>query len=190
MDYSDLISGLVTFVVGLIAFVVYWMQKRSEKEAAATILVMDIRHTEQVISAVLERNSFDNAMGRPVGFNNWERYKHFFAKDLSTDEFSAFNRFFFACGEIAGARDDMRRIFMSGLEAKGAAIQALLCDLNSNDPEYQARRAQIINTSGGEMYVFDPQEPKDRIVRSIQIMGRLTQSSGFVKLKKVARMKS
>ncbi|WP_414156538.1 hypothetical protein [Pseudomonas sp. BNK-30] len=190
MEYSDIITGIVTFVVGMVALIVYWMQKRSEKEAAATILVMDIRHTEQVISAVLERNAFDNAMGRPVGFNNWEKYKHYFAKDLSSDEFSAFNRFFFACGEIAGARDDMRRIFMSGLEAKGAAIQALLCDLDSTSPDYQKKRVEIINTSGNELYVFDPQEPKDRIVRSIQVMGRLTQNSGFVKLKKVARMKS
>lgn len=190
MEYSDIVTGAVTFIVGLVAILVYWMQRRSEKEAAATILVMDIRHTEQVIAAVLERNSFDNAMGRPVGFNNWEKYKHFFAKDLSSDEFSAFNRFFFACGEIAGARDDMRRIFMPGLEAKGAAIQSLLCGLDPLDPDYPNKRSAIINTSGSESYVFDPQEPKDRIVRSIQIMGRLTQNPGFAKLKKIAKMKS
>lgn len=189
MDISDLFSGGVTFVVGLFAFLVYWLQKRAEKRSAAIVLIMDIRHTEQVISSVLERNTFDIWMGNPVGLVNWEKSKHLFASDLSSDEFSAFNRFFLAAGEISQAREDMRRVFMAGLEAKAAAVQERLCALNCESTNYDDDRKVIIETSSRENYMFDPDEPKNRLVRSLQSMGRLSNNHGFIKLKRIADMK-
>lgn len=181
-------NGAVTLVVGSVAIIVFFIQRHAEKKGAATILVMDIRHTEEVVRSVLERNSFDIGMGRPVGFSNWEKNKHHFAPNLSSDEFAAFNRFFLAGSEIALARKDMRKIFMSGLEGKAAAVQTLLCSLDSRSEECQEERQIIINTSGQESYVFDPQEPKERIIKNIQVMGRLSQTGGFLKIKYIAGM--
>lgn len=186
MEISSLFSGVVTFVVGLFAFLVYWMQKRSEKRSAATVLIMDIRHTEQVISSALERNTFDIWMGNPVGLVNWDMTKHLFTSDFSSDEFAAFNKFFLAAGDISAAREDMRKIFMSGLEAKAAAVQSQLCALDCNAEDYVEKRQIIIDSSSKEFHMFDPDEPKARLVRSLQNMGRLTSNLGFVKLKKIA----
>lgn len=189
MQVSDLFTSAVTVVVGLVALVVYGLQKRAEKRSAAIVLIMDVRHTEQVITSVLERNTFDIWMGDPVGLVNWDKAKHLFTSDLSSDEFAAFNRFFLAAGEISKAREDMRKIFMSGLEAKAAAVQSQLCALDSSDEDYDKRRQVIIETSSKESHLFDPDEPKARLVRNLQSMGRLTSNLGFIKLKKIAGMK-
>jgi hypothetical protein len=188
MDINQWISGLVTFVVGFIALLVYLLQRRSEKRSAAILLVMDIRHVERVITEVLQRNSFDRFMGKVQGASNWESHKHLFASVLSTDDLVAFNKFFLACSEISEARADMRSIFMANLTAKASLAQERLCKLDPDSPNFQSERAVVIDLVSHEKWFFDPDDPKDRIVKSIQVMGRLTQTNGFNKLKKIAGM--
>ncbi|WP_159245026.1 hypothetical protein [Pseudomonas koreensis] len=188
MDIGQWINGLVTLVVGLVALLVYVLQRKSEKKSAAILLVMDIRHVERVITEVLQRNSFDRFMGKVQGASNWETHKHLFASLLSTDDLVSFNKFFLACSEISEARSDMRAIFMSGLTAKSTLIQERLCSLNPREEDYQSKRNDIISLFSQEAWTFDPDDPKERIVKSIQVMGRLTHTEGFRKLKKIAGM--
>jgi hypothetical protein len=59
MDFECLnlkyFKNLVTPVVGTVARVVYWLKKRNEKRNAAKIVLMDIRHAEQVVLSILEK---------------------------------------------------------------------------------------------------------------------------------------
>jgi hypothetical protein len=188
MDSGQWINGVVTVVVGLVALVVFFLQQQDKRRSAAIILIMDIRHAEQVILEVLQRNSFDRFMGNIQGAKNWEINKHLFVSDLSTDDLSHFNRFFLACSEISEARTDMRSNFMVNINAKAVAAQEMLCQLDASDEKYQEKRREIIKRVEEENYFFNPGDPIDRVVKSIQVMGRLTQTSGFSKLKEIARM--
>jgi hypothetical protein len=188
MEFKDIANGLVTLVVGLVALLVYILQRRAERKSAAILLIMDIRHAERVITEVLQRNSFDRFMGKVQGATNWEVHKHLFASLLSTDDLVSFNKFFLACSEISEARADMRAIFMSNLNSKAQAAQGRLCSLDPESQGYQIERAKIINVVSAESWVFDPDDPKERIVKSIQVMGRLTHTPGFIRLKKIAGM--
>ena len=100
---ADIINSVVTGIVGLVAFVVYWLQKREIKRNAATIVVMDIRHAEQVVQSILEKGMVDRFLKNILSENNWAKYKHLFASDLSSDDFAAFNRFFDSCVDISDA---------------------------------------------------------------------------------------
>jgi hypothetical protein len=188
MDFSLWVNGLVTLVVGLVALVVYGLQRRAERRGAAIILIMDIRHAERVIGDVLQRNTFDRYMGNIQGAKNWDANKHFFVSALSTDDLVAFNKFFLACSEISDARVDMRSCFMASVNAKAVVAQELLCRLNANNQNYQEQRAAIIQVVESDSYFFNPGDPITRVVQSIQVMGRLTHTIGFRKLKKIAGM--
>jgi hypothetical protein len=188
MEIGSWVNGAVTVIVGLVALLVFKLQQYERRKSAAIILIMDIRHAEQVIGEVLHRNSFDRFMGNIHGAKNWEQNKHLFVSDLSTDDLSHFNKFFLACSEISEARTDMRSSFMTNINAKATVVQELLCRLDANSESYHQERSVIIQRIEAENYFFNPGDPVDRVIRSIQVMGRLTQTNGFARLKSIAGM--
>lgn len=183
----NIINSIVTFVVGLVALVVYGMTKRHEKKNAATIIVMDIRHAEQVVLSILEKGAIDISTKDVLLENNWSKYKHLFASDFSHDDFAVFNRFFNSCVEMSDARKRMREIFYSNLNEKARILQNKILNIKSpEDPEGQALRKKLIDEINIESYVFDPNEPKDRMLQNLRLMGRLSNTVAFEKLKRKA----
>lgn len=183
----DIINSIVTFVVGFFAIGVYWLTKRAEKRNAATIVVMDIRHAEQVVLSILEKGMVDKSLKNILSENNWGKYKHLFASEFSYDDFAAFNRFFDACIEIADARMRMWEVFNANLTAKASISQQKIFSIeNLTTPEGQEKKQQVITEIDNEIFVFDPQEPKVKIFQSLQLMGRLSNTVAFEKLKKLA----
>ncbi|PKD38009.1 hypothetical protein CWO84_22450 [Methylomonas sp. Kb3] len=182
----ELINAAVTFAVGLIALIVYGLKKRAEKRNAATIVVMDIRHAEQVVISILEKQVVDRTLKDILLENNWAKYKHLFASDFSHDDFAAFNRFFVACTEIADARRRMLEVFYSNLNSKASVIQQKILEIdNLMSPEGQAKKQELIAAINAEDFVFEPNEPRTRILSSLQLMGRLSNTIAFEKLKKL-----
>lgn len=187
----EIINSIVTFVVGLIALGVYWLTKKSEKQAAATIVVMDIRHAEQVVLSILEKGSVDRFMKNILHENNWAKYKHLFATNFSQDDFAAFNRFFEACVEISAARKRMVDVFYENINTKVElthqkifAIEDLLL------ADGQVKKEKIIKEINTEEAVFDPNEPKMIVLRNLQLIGRLSNTVAFEKLKKIAGIRT
>lgn len=185
------IESAATLLVGTTAFIVYGLNKKNEKRNAASIVLMDIRHAEQVVFSILEKGSVDTTLKNIITENNWNKYKHYFASSFSQDDFSAFNRFFDACVEISEARTNMIAVFNAGLRAKAEKLQQLLLDIEDpNSEEGKETRSRIINNANNESFVFDPDDPKVRIFRSLQLMGRLSNTVAFEKLRKIAGVKS
>jgi hypothetical protein len=181
----EYLNAAVTLIVGLVALAVYALTKRSERQNAAMIILMDIRHAEQVVLSILEKGLVDRTMRPILSENNWGKYKHLFAKRFSSDDFAAFNRFFDACVEIEDARRKMVDLFYSNLLAKAAISQERMLDLA--DPVRDAaksNRTELINIINSENYVYEPQEPLVRILKALQLVGRLSNSVAFEKLKK------
>ena len=182
----EIFNSIVTLVVGLVALGVYWLTKRGEKQNAATIVVMDIRHAEQVVLSILEKGVVDRTLKNILSENNWAKYKHLFASEFSYDDFAAFNRFFDSCVEIADAKKRMNEVFYASLNAKTSIAQQKILDIqNISSPEAQLEKQKIIEAINAEEFVFEPKEPKERVFRSLQLMGRLSNTVAFEKLKKI-----
>lgn len=151
---------------------------------------MDVRHAEQVVSSLLEKNLVDRHIKPMFLENNWNTYKHLFASDFSQDDFEAFNRFFLACAEVSEARRVMNEIFYAGLQEKAACVQQMLLGIDSLNPEdFDDKRKSIISRVNSETFVFDPDEPKERVLRNLSFLGRISTTVAFHKLKKIAERK-
>lgn len=183
MDYN-LLNSLITLFVGGVAFAVYILNKRYEKSSAATIIIMDIRHAEGVVQSILERNQIDISTKDVLSENNWSKYKHLFAKNFSQDDFVAFNRFFDSCVEMSDARKRLREVFYTSLNAKAQLVQEKIHSIeNLNTPQGQDEAEKVfIEISNGHR-AFDPNEPKERIMKNLQMMGKLSNTPSFDKLK-------
>lgn len=189
--HPEYVNAAVTFVVGFVALVVYALSKRHEKKSAASIIVMDIRHAEQVILSLLERGVVDRDALKPIlNENNWAKYKHLFTADFSYDDFLALNRFFDSCVEIAEARKRMNEVFFSQLNAKAEIFQQKLLGIPeaSDTSEGRAKREKLLTDFNNEAGVFDPAAPKSTVLQHLQRMGKPSVLPAFVSLKKIARM--
>jgi hypothetical protein len=183
----DYFNSIVTFVVGLLALVVYGLSKRHEKKSAATIIVMDIRHAEQVVLSLLERGSVDRNLKPILHENNWAKYKHLFVSEFSYDDYAALNRFFDSCVEIAEAKRRMNEVIYSAVNAKGALLQQKILEISDIESlDGQESRAKLIAKFNAESYAFDPIDPKTTVLQNLSLMGRPSTSMAFIKLKKIA----
>ena len=187
----DLINSLVTPLVGSIALIVYWLSKKNEKSSAATIIIMDIRHAENVVQSILEKDSIDISTKDVLLENNWSKYKYLFANDFSQDDFASFNRFFESCVEMSDARMRIREVFYTTINTKARLLQEKIFSIeNLSTPEVQESANLITKEINESFSFFDPIEPKTRIMKNLQKMGRLSNTTSFDKLKKFSGNKT
>jgi hypothetical protein len=166
------------------------MTKLHEKRNAATVIVMDIRRAEQVVVSLIERGVIDRSLKTILFENNWAKYKHLFASDLTSDEFAALNRFFESCVEIAEAKQRMNDLFNATINAKAVLLQEKILAIDLPDSEDgKKEREKLIKQFNDEGYVFEPHEPKMRVGQNLNLLGRPSSSSAFVKLRKIARLR-
>ena len=93
---------------------------------------------------------------------------------------------FDSCVEIADAKKRMNEVFYASLNAKTSIAQQKILDIqNISSPEGQQEKQKIIAAINAEEFVFEPNEPKERVFRSLQLMGRLSNTVAFEKLKKI-----
>ncbi len=185
----EIINSVVTLIVGGTALFSYWFSKKHEERNAAIVIIMDIRHAESVVISILEKGFVDKNTKDVLKENNWSKYKHLFASKLSQDDFIAFNRFFDSCVEMSDARKKIRETFYNNLNIKAEIMQQKILSVEGiNTPDGKKKRLQIIQQINNEDYVFEPNEPKDRILLNLQLMGKLSNTVAFEKLKKVARI--
>jgi len=182
LTFKDVLEPLITTFVGLFAFAVYLLQKSSERQNAAVIIVMDIRHAEQVVTSMMDRG-IDIWNGDVLRENNWSKYKHLFARKFSSDDYAAFSRFFEACLEMSDARRRMRDMFYAAIDEKARIAQR---KLHEQDLPEGFSEAQFIGRLNSHEFVFDANEPKQRIARNLAAMGRLSNTAGYAKLKRIA----
>jgi hypothetical protein len=187
----DWVNPLVTLIAGFVAMFIYVVRKQHERRDAATLVVMDIRRAEQVLALIDENTSGDfRKLSRILFENNWAKHKHLFVSRLSMDDFALLNIFFDGCAQIDNARSALEDVFYENLRAKSGAIQGRIAAIaNLATPEGQAERQRLIDSFGNDQYVYAPDEPKQRILRSRLLIHPITWTNAFERLKSIAVIK-
>lgn len=188
MELNVVLGPTVTFLVGLFAFIVYFIKKRADRASAAMVITMDIRDNERFITSFMSGDPGQLSSGRHIRYENWERTKQMFTMKLSQDEFEAFNRFFQISADVATAARDHSGVVLTNLHAKATAVQQGLCSINLTGEQYKEERAALLKRISEEDFMFTPNEPLFRLGRSLTGFERVSSSTGFVKLKKLAGM--
>lgn len=189
MNWTEVLTNSIPIVVGFAALFVYKLSKRTEMRNAAAIVVMDIRNAEQVVRSILERGKVEKSQKNVLVENSWGKYKHLFASKFSYDDFVAFNQFFDTCIEIAEAKRRMDALFDVSLTAKASILQQKIFSIKElSSAKGQAERNQVIEEINKEEYVFSPNEPMNVITRGINLVGLLSNTEAFRKLRNTAKL--
>jgi len=86
-------QGVITLLVGVVAFLVYFKQKNDYKRDAAKLILQEIRYAEQKIRKYREIKSY-KLYDRLLPTNSWHKNIHLFIKDLKETEIDLISDFY------------------------------------------------------------------------------------------------
>ena len=79
------LSPAITFLVGVLAYLIYRIQKRDNRRDAARIIIQEIRRAEDIIADYKHTGSYQFAK-KIIATNSWTKNIHYFVGDLTNDE--------------------------------------------------------------------------------------------------------
>ena len=122
MDNSGAwIQSITTFIVGLFAFVLYVLGKRSTKRDAAKVIEIEINNAEKTLAEI--KKSLSESGGVNIGTKvclptrSWEKYKHMFVSDFSESDWNRLSEFYENCSYVDEAINLNNSFFIQNSQA-------------------------------------------------------------------------
>ncbi len=81
---NDLFNGLATLFTGVIAFLIYYLNRRNRKQDAAKAILQEIRRAENIIKNYKDYKQY-KFKKKIIATNSWNDNLHLFVRDLSAD---------------------------------------------------------------------------------------------------------
>ena len=129
---SNFFTSLITFIAGVVAFVVYFKQRNDKKRDVANALLSEIRSAERAIDKVrdyVRDTDRSDANIKVLDHNSWAEYKYMFSGDLDEDQWKEISEFY----SNAELLDDIIRqsnaVFEDNAEKIRSNMQRVLADL-------------------------------------------------------------
>jgi hypothetical protein len=191
---TNLFIGLSTIFTGLVAGLVYWITKRSQKKDATHIIISEIRNAELSIKRIKETkiiNDYTSIL--PV--NSWATYKHLFVKDLDVDEFRSIDDFYLNCFLSEKQVAIYNNFNTVSSEERAKIIQHKLLELAdiykgkgnvSSNKEYMDHKNQILEIFHTESYWYEAYAPKNKVLEYINSIEFILNSRAGEKLTKMS----
>lgn len=101
---KEYINAGVTLIVGLLAFIVYKLQRRDAKKDAAKILLNEITSAQDSVIAIKKgkRKGDQLITGEEsiMPSRSWEKYKHLFVSDFEARDWTRISEFYKQCAAL------------------------------------------------------------------------------------------
>lgn len=198
-------SNFVLAVVGLSIFILYWIQIRNQKIAAASAVFFEIKNAEKLLKRV--KDEVENEV-LPEDINlmyveSWNQYKYLFIKDLDMDEWEAVNDFYSRCKLINEAISYNKTFFQKNEEQFRVNKNRAAADYAKESVEafYRGENVEVKDVAEEKYKKFDqifmeinelysPRKPILDVKKHIQKLNlNISFSSVGSKLKRIARIK-
>lgn len=199
---SNFFVAFVTIVVGTIALVVYWIQKRDSKREAANIILLEIRAAERKLVEIkksLKNEILPNDL-RLMPTENWSKFSFLFIRDFDRDEWDSLVSFYNNCQLIDETIKYNNDSFWNDVEQIRSNKQRLLADfaykaaLDKNARKEFDDVTDLIDglyMSKQGKFGYTPQKTLNDAKKHVdEIAPRISQSTIGLKLKKLANIKS
>ncbi len=193
------LSAFITLLVGLFAFILYFLQKRDQKISAARLVFSEIRNAElkiDEIAILIDRsaNDFPSVLNQ----NSWIKYSHLFATDFEQSELEEINHFYSNCISLEDMINKDNNFFWLNAESRTQTIQDRLYDLivkeyKSDESEKEKKdrneeKNKLLDMYANDWYSYAPSRTLNKIKVGIERIRRITTTPAGNKLKQIARL--
>lgn len=184
-------SDVFLIAVGFIALVVYAMQKRDQKRAAATMLKSQIDSIEDIVKELKNKEAMTNVVvyRTPViiSRNYWEESKHLVIKELGVDGVKLLEEFYRQTEQLEKSRAAICHELVTAWEHKDFIIQEKNYELVGDVS--QERKKQIksnIEKFKLDSDVFIPALPFNILADNLKNFRLLSGTTAYDKLSKLS----
>jgi len=192
---SNLLQTITILVVGAFVFIIYLINKKEERNRAATILIMEIRGIEEALKKLREVQSNMNFYPSDpiIRENNWEKYKFLFIKNLDQDEYSLISEFYSTACRIEEERSILIRQIIMSFETKCRALHESFVDIAKQNPDMSKEEfLEITNKIAEKVRENTPgyqsRTPRELMNLLLQNIKYITTSTAGSKIKKFAHI--
>ena len=187
-DMTITFGSIATLVAGLIALLAYWLHRKDEKQKAASVLLLEIRQSEQAINQIRQSkgvSDFTSVLSK----NHWKEYAHLFAKTFDQDEMELVNNFYTSCEVIEEQIKLMRSHLPVAMEEKTRVTEQKLIELADRCEDKEKFENEKIRILEGLYFpnktFFEAYAPKDKLLEYINGVEKVSTTSAAQKLKNI-----
>ncbi len=184
------------------AIIVYLWQKRDTKRSAATLILWQVDSIENIVNKLKEEPQLDNIKvyhsKTIIKENMWERYKHLFARDLSSAEYRNVQNFFDVSEQIEMACKDILSMIHKAWDDRslvkshimGTYVNEKINAFPNKTKEdligemMQEKGALFCQIYDSLDIVFTPHLPPEVLIKSLSNLENLSRTTAYEKLQK------
>lgn len=147
---SNMLTSAVTFLVGLVALVVYKKQQIDRKKDAANIILLEIKNAESQIAQGKEIFIRDKVIPESIfamKTSNWHKYNYLFVRDLTDEEWGLISTFYEKCAQYDGVVEYNNTFFKKNEEQIRVNLHQALADYTK---VFLDRISALLETKNGE----------------------------------------
>lgn len=203
---SELLEYLVNNIIDILlviggasAFFTYYLQKKNEKQVAATLILDQIDSIEQVVQHLKEEYNHNNKglndravyMSKEIVFAGaWDKYQYLMVRVLSQSELNLIQKFFESSYQIEKARADI--VFTFKLSWENKALERSLIVTKVMDPtskEEKGTKHQLVKQFLADAEVshqFTPKIAYDVLYAELDNFHMLSGTTAYEKLYKMS----
>lgn len=203
---SNGFQTLVTFIVGLAAYIIYKVQKNDEKVNAARSIVLEIQNAEKGIGKVrdaVKKEHLDVDV-KILQSESWSSMKRYFVRDFDTDEWDVISDFFNKASLLDAAIAYNKTAFASDVEQIRSNKQAALARYAAeaiegaegkttekirSDYDLKARAFDGLYMDKQGDFAYNPLKPLNDARMYLEGLGNLSTTTIGQKFKKMAKLK-
>lgn len=184
-------SDVFLIAVGFIALVVYTMQKRDQKRAAATLLKSQIDSIEDIVKELKSKEQLTNVVlyRSPVIItrNYWEESKHLLIKELGIDGVKLVEEFYRQTEQLEKSRAAICHELITAWEHKDFIIQEKYYEL-VGDLQKEEKNKISNNINNFEMNddLFKAGLPINILLDNLRDFRPLSGTTAYDKLSKLS----
>lgn len=180
--------NLALVVVGASAFITYLLQKRNEKKAAATKVLLQIDQIEKNVAALkANRKLYNTDVYRiPVilAYNSWEEYGFLFYKAIPQDDIKLIDDFFVCATELEKSRVAICRSLLVAWEHKDVELQKEIAEITRNGENIDVNIDNFKKSFNPRAEIFTADLPIDILLANLNNYRALSGTTAYKRLQK------
>lgn len=184
-------SDVFLIAAGFIALVVYAMQKRDQKRAAATLLKSQIDSIENIVKELKSKEQLSNVVlyKSPVilSRNYWEESKHLLIKELGIDGVKLLEEFYRQTEQLEKSRAAICHELTVAWEHKDFIIQEKYFTFSeATEPNTKNQITDNINSFKGIEDIFAAGLPINILLDNLRDFRLLSGTTAYDKLSRIS----
>ncbi len=187
---SNSFSGLATILTGLVAYIIFRLQKREERLKAARIILMEIEDCESLFNTIKQNGILNLSEIRQLPISDsWNKYKYIFAKKLKNSDLKLIDNFYNTCFLINKELNEAYSLPDFWRE-KGRIVaekHASFSESSKDKKEYEEMKEKI-KLFEEDSYWWQPFEPSKKIIERIKSIQYITTTPTGDRLKEIAKI--